>query len=380
MVRIIIGGDLVPTNVNMHCFEGGNVEKIVGQELLKKLTSADIRIFNLETVLIDEGTPIAKSGPCLKASRQSIKGIAALKPSLLGMANNHIMDYGVEGYKQTVQLLDKYGILHVGAADNLEEATRPIILEKNGIKIGVYACVEHEFTIASEKRAGCNPYDPLECFDHVKQLKAICDFVVVLYHGGKEFYQYGSPELQRLCRKFVQKGADIVVCQHSHCIGAEEKYGDGLIVYGQGNAIFLNDQNEIFNSGLLLDVNIDKCEDVKFSVSYIPVNRRGSMVEVDKNEKLVLQQFMERSKKMKDQQFVMTNYRNFAYSLGAQYSRWGAGNLTKNIFMRVINKFVSKKIFKNIYTQQQALDMINAIRCESHREVFLAYLENNVDL
>ena len=78
----------------------------------------------------------------------------------------------------------------------------------------------------------------MESLDHIQNLKDQCDYVIVLYHGGKEHYRYPSPYLQRVARKMVEKGADLVVCQHSHCIGCYEKYKDSMIIYDQGNFIF----------------------------------------------------------------------------------------------------------------------------------------------
>ena len=63
----------------------------------------------------------------------------------------------------------------------------------------------------------------------------LCNSII---NGGKEHYRYPSPDLQKICRKFIDKGADLVVCQHSHCIGCEEKYNHGTIVYGQWNFLF----------------------------------------------------------------------------------------------------------------------------------------------
>ena len=84
-------------------------------------------------------------------------------------------------------------------------------LMAEGKKIGIYACVEHEFTVATEKESGANPIDLLETPDHIVELKKQCDYVIVLYHGGKEQYRYPSPNLQKTCRKLVEKGADLVV-------------------------------------------------------------------------------------------------------------------------------------------------------------------------
>ena len=97
------------------------------------------------------------------------------------------------------------------------------IIEKDGLKVGIYVCAEHEFSIATEKLPGANPFDPLWSLDHIQKLKQQCDYVVVLYHGGKEEYRYPSPELQKVCRRISEKGADLVLCQHSNCVGCQEE-------------------------------------------------------------------------------------------------------------------------------------------------------------
>src|SRR5690606_29065463 len=119
------------------------------------------------------------------------------------------------------------------------------------IKIGFYVCAEHEFSIASVDSPGANPFDPLESLDHIADLKNECDYVVVLYHGGKEHYRYPSPYLQKVCRKMADKGANLVICQHSHCIGCFEVYKDSTLVYGQGNFIFNKHDNEYWKTSIL---------------------------------------------------------------------------------------------------------------------------------
>ena len=71
--------------------------------------------------------------------------------------------------------------------------------------------------------------------EKIKDIKKNCNYLIVVYHGGKEFYRYPSPYLKELCEFFTKIGADIVICQHSHCIGAQEKLDDKTIIYGQGN-------------------------------------------------------------------------------------------------------------------------------------------------
>ena len=99
--------------------------------------------------------------------------------------------------KSTTDILNKHGIPFVGIGDNLSEASKPYIIQKEEFNIGIYACAEHEFSIATENSSGANPFDPLEGLDHIQALKGKCDYVIVLYHGGKEHYRYPSPNLKK---------------------------------------------------------------------------------------------------------------------------------------------------------------------------------------
>ena len=236
-MKIIIGGDLVPTKNNIKSFENGSIDKLIDEGLQEEWYDADFRIFNLETPLVDKQSPILKNGPNLIASTKSFNGIKALNPSLISLANNHIMDQGKKGFESTIDLLNKNYIPYVGVGDKLENAFKPYIIEDGDKKIGIYACAEHEF-IVGDNYPGANPFDPLNSLDHINDLKDKCDYTIVLYHGGKEHYRYPSPYLQKACRKMVVKGADLVLCQHSHCIGSYERYNYGDIIYGQGNFIF----------------------------------------------------------------------------------------------------------------------------------------------
>jgi len=270
-LSILIAGDLVPTKTNEGLFVKGEMSSLLGDTLNELFQKADVSSVNLECPLTTNDTPIAKCGPNLRALPETIKGIKALNPTVIGLANNHILDYGEKGLLDTLSLLSDNDIPYVGVGKNLKDAAQSIhVVEKKGWRIGFYACAEHEFTIVTEKRPGANPFDPLETGDIVKSLKDECklDILIVLYHGGKEYYQYPSPGLQKVCRHLVQKGADLVVCQHSHCIGAYEHYSSGDIVYGQGNFIF-DMQHPLSKESLLISYELEK--EKKPVLSFIPI-------------------------------------------------------------------------------------------------------------
>lgn len=232
-MSILIGADFIPTKENEELFRKGDLVALIGNELKRVLESSDYRIFNLEAPLTENSLPIKKRGANLYGAKECVAAYESANVNLFTLANNHIMDYGEQGLNDTLELLKKSNINYVGVGKNLREAAKPFYFSVNGKKIGVFAAVQHEYSIATETNAGANLFDVFESFDQIAEMKLHCDYVIVLYHGGRECYRYPTPYMQKLCRKMVDKGANLVVCQHSHCIGCEEKYSGGTIVYGQ---------------------------------------------------------------------------------------------------------------------------------------------------
>ena len=273
-IKILIGADICPTQTNFDLFAQADVDLLLGQRLSARLHEADYTIFNLETPLTDTLSPIAKNGPCLAALTAAIAGIKAINPHFFTLANNHILDQGPQSLQNTVALLKQAGISYSGVGKNLAQARKPYIAHIKGVKLGIYCCAESEFSIATDTTPGVNPYDPLTSFDAVRELKAQCDLVIVLYHGGKEHYRYPSPQVQRVFHKFVACGADVVIAQHTHCIGCEEKYKGATLVYGQGNFLFDHSDSEYWKTNLLVALDIDE-NSKSLAVNYIPCVKQG---------------------------------------------------------------------------------------------------------
>lgn len=369
-ISILIGGDLGPTKSNYSHFSSGTIEEIIDQNLLDILMSADIRIFNLEVPLIQKNNPIKKDGPVLSAPVSTIQGIKKLDPTLFTLANNHIMDHGKEGLLSTIEQLLQQRIEYVGAGENLSVASRPLILDKQGHRIGLYACAEHEFSIAGKNHHGANPVDLLEVSDHISTLKSDCDQVIVLFHGGKEYYRYPTPELQRICRKMASSGADLVVCQHSHCIGAYEKYGDGIIVYGQGNFLFDRHDDEFYQTGLLVNLKLGN----KTEIDFIPIQKNGNGVKMPDSDysTRILTDFYKRSEEIKDHEFVESQFDEYCLKNGQYYLATLAG-LGKTI--RRIDKVLNRPLTRLIYSKRKLNTIQNHFECETHREIMVRYIK-----
>ena len=164
---MIFTADIVPTKSNFKSFSSGKMEAIIDKNILNILTSADFRFMNLEVPLTDSPKPIVKCGPNLIAPTSTIKGLKALNPTVFGLCNNHTLDQGEDGLLTTLQILKENGIDYTGVGKNLFESHVPYIYEKNGVKVGIYTCAEHEFSLATENCWGVNPFDPFESLDHI---------------------------------------------------------------------------------------------------------------------------------------------------------------------------------------------------------------------
>ncbi len=371
-MEIIIGADIVPTESNIEFFKNGDANTLIGRKLKNILDNADIRIFNLETPLTENISPIKKHGPNLWASVEAINGYKAIGTNILTLANNHILDQDIQGLLSTINILKENNITYLGVGNDPLEASKPYIFGFCGKRIGLYACAEHEFSIVTNNSWGANPFDPLESPDHIVELKKKCDYIIVLYHGGKEYYRYPSPDLQKICRKLINKGADLIICQHTHCIGSMEEYNNGTIVYGQGNFLFDQANNEYVNTSLLVSVND------KFTVSFIPLVKYDNCVRLaDKTQAIdILADFKKRSECIKNKDYVERKYNDFVSAMKLNYFY---SLSSRCLLFKIMNKLKMKKIIsymlKYKFNDRYSLMLKNYIECESHRELLIKCLE-----
>ncbi len=376
-MSIIIGGDIMPSGIFTECLKTAEIERIFSTNLLRILEQADYRLFNLELPLTDTLNPIKKTGLNKSAPTMCTKGLRRMGVDLVNLANNHCMDQGKQGLQSTFKALIDEGIAFVGAGNDLHSASIPFVFRDADTKYGVYSCAEHEFSIAQADHPGANPINLLDSFESVNQLKEKCDYVIVLYHGGKEYYQYPSPQLQKVCRVFIEKGADLVICQHSHCIGCEEKYMAGTIIYGQGDFLSVYPRGRHITEGLLIQVNNDR------SIHYIPIINQGNRLEIADNElrQSILSSYEVRSEEIKKPGLVDKKYNELSRAYLDRYLITLSG-IKYNVVFRLFNKLSRGKmqhIISEIYRKRNGLDLRNFIECEAHRELLLQGLFNKYE-
>lgn len=374
-IKILFCGDLAPTYRNETLLLK-DVDLFL--DIKENIVESDIAFANLELPLTNSNKKIEKNGPCLKASPLVIKQIKKSGLNLLGLANNHIMDYGETGLKDTLNCCKNESIDIVGAGNNILEAQKVYYKSIKGKTIAVIAIAENEFSIAQANKGGAAPLDLIDNYNQIAQAKENADFVILTLHGGNEYFQYPRPQLRKICKYFIDLGVDSVICHHTHTIGAYEIYKDKFITYGLGNFLFdTNKKMKYWNQGYMLQLIIDG---EKLNYKIVPytqhvdnpgiIKLKGddkkeffkNMDKVNsllKNDELWMQEWYDWCRK-NDSSYMVKSYLPIKFR--------GVGLLTKNINL------------SKILTSKGTIPLkLNMIQCESHREVLTTILKNKMD-
>ena len=300
-MKILIGADLVPTAITEQLFVDADTKALFGG-VADLAENADRFVVNLECALTDYDGAIKKFGPNLKATPAAVNGIKALGVTDVALSNNHVFDFGVKGLRDTMETLDIAGLPYMGVGENDTDSRKPYYIEVKGKRICFINVCEHEYSYALPNRLGANPFDPFLTMKDIRDARNHCDVLIVLYHGGKEYCRYPSPRLVNLAHEMVWCGADVVITQHSHCVGTYEFFEGSHILYGQGNFNFIYppsaSRDEGWYTALLVELEIEKTLDIRF----YPLTMTETGCDIAKGDKAreIMSGFMQRNEEMKD--------------------------------------------------------------------------------
>lgn len=376
--RILIGGDV--------CLSGGQQVLCMTEtprglfgEILPELESADFSLVNLECPLTSSQREVRKSGPCLKGATEFIKTVRNAHIRAVNLANNHIMDYGVKGLCETIEMCKQENVDLFGAGANYEEASKPLATQVNSIRLAFMGMAENEGFLASTNRSGANPIDVRNFFKVMELKKSGLDYLVVLLHAGKEYSPLPSPSLLHLCHFLADVGADAIICQHSHCVGSYEAYGDSLIVYGQGNLYFppFSFSPPSWDQGVLVELSFSKNKAIGMKYKFIPfVNPRGKigikrLSEID--ERHLLDDFEKRSAVLRDYTTLERAWETCCLNQSEKllYQLMGSNR----IFRYLLSKLNVRRYFFN---EEWYLWLKNIIQCETHRDMAGKILDDHL--
>jgi len=190
---------------------------------------------NLETVLAESGVSLQKS-----YISRSVPGMAAYLHEVgikaVNLANNHTFDYGLDGFRQTIIALQNFKIAYFGAICDGKQS--PFLFHDGSCSIGVLG-----YTIGSTEESGIGValLSERRVKEDIMGLKSRnVDRIIVNLHWGEEYVAYPSTQQQRVARRMIDWGADVIIGHHPHVVQGIERYKDGLIFYSLGNFNFIN--------------------------------------------------------------------------------------------------------------------------------------------
>jgi poly-gamma-glutamate synthesis protein (capsule biosynthesis protein) len=213
------------------------------------LADADITVANLEGTFTEGGTPADKKY-VFRTPPRDATGLALAGIDVVSLANNHALDFGPEGLRDTIAALDAAGIAHSGAGENDTAARRPAILAVGGLRVAFLSYAATADASAAAPDADGVAWGTVDTIsEDVKRARGQADVVVVSLHAGNEYADEPSDTQRLLAQAAIEAGATLVLGHHPHVLQRWESRGPSFVAYSLGNFVFDLDGDDLAQLG-----------------------------------------------------------------------------------------------------------------------------------
>ena len=193
----------------------------------------DLVFGNLETPLC-AGPPERRM---FRGDPAMAEPLASAGFNILSLANNHILEYGPAGLRETADHVRNHGIAVLGAGESQELARRPVILERHGLRIGFLGFGRTLQDQPDPGAPGFVEWDEDVAVRAIRALKDQVDCVVVSVHIGYMWVDYPKPAFKEAADRLLEAGAHVVLMHHAHVLQGYLADGGRLVVYNLGNFV-----------------------------------------------------------------------------------------------------------------------------------------------
>jgi Bacterial capsule synthesis protein PGA_cap len=223
------------------------------------LRRADLAVVNLETAITEGGTPAPKEFT-FRAPPSAFTALEGAGVDVASMANNHGMDFGVSGLRDSLAAAKAARFPVIGIGRNAAEAFAPWRTTVKGQRIAVIGATQVlDSNLAAAWTAGgagkpglASAYEEARLLAAVRAARADADTLVVDLHWGRELNGCPIDRQRTLAAKLVAAGADVVVGSHAHILLGGGYLRGAYIHYGLGNFVFYSRGGITAQSGVLL--------------------------------------------------------------------------------------------------------------------------------
>ncbi|MCC6727851.1 MAG: CapA family protein [Chthonomonadales bacterium] len=237
-VRVVAVGDI--------CLSGSVARRMAaaGQgcpfaAVAPTLRGADIALGNLECALAAGGQPLPKRFR-FRGSPGAAAALRAAGFDALSLANNHSLDFGREGLRETLAAVRAQGMLALGADETLAGAHRLRVVRVRGVRVGLLAYLGmFPAPLAGSRRAPSVAMADLGPLGHhVRAARKRVNMLIVSMHAGVERARTPSARQRAVARAAIDAGADVVIGHHPHVVQPLEYCRGRPIFYSLGNFVF----------------------------------------------------------------------------------------------------------------------------------------------
>lgn len=205
-----------------------------------ELRRSDLVVGNLEAPLTEGGREFHAKRFRFRAAPAAAAALKRAGFSVMTLANNHMMDFGAEGLRDTISHLNRNGIAFAGAGPSISDARREAAVTVRGQTVAflAYSLTQPIEFFAADGRPGTAPGYAGHYLADIRRVRGSADHVVVSFHWGQERATMPSPYQIEAAHRAIDAGADIVIGHHPHVLQGIEIYRGKPIFYSLGNFAF----------------------------------------------------------------------------------------------------------------------------------------------
>ena len=367
-ISILFAGDFCASNPSQ-------IE--VSDELKYLFDSADVKVLNFEGPLATEHFA-SPNKTVLKQSDESPKWCERNGFDIVSLANNHLLDYGQDGCRKTIDSFQNSSVIGAGS---WEESYRVHYIDIKNKRIGFFSASSADLASLQDRwtesgHLGAAWINHSSVNGIIQNAKKVCDYLFVMVHAGVEYMTVPLPEWRDRYKELIDLGADAVIAAHPHIVQGWEECKGHPIFYSLGNFYFdyFNEYGkpENWDKGLVAVLTVGA--DGNIESTAIPTIKTDNRIECDHS--LEREEYNDKlCDLLSDNGIYMKRVNEYCLRFFDRYKDWlltGFGAQEYNSpFVRTLLRFIKHLIRRDKASYRIAL---HQIREESTRYLLIRAL------
>lgn len=241
-VSIAVAGDVVMANSIPDVLNG---TESAFKGVSNVTSDVDLLLFNFENAVTYSDKAVRSQNP-VRCEPRFADLVRGNDNTVVTLANNHVLDFGISGMRDTFDALNKEHISYLGVGEDENQSRQNVTQEINGRTVTIFNYMDSsnfdnythdEMPNSNGLAPGYSAYDSSAAEKQISEARAAGDFVIVYMHFGKEYSNAPSDDQKRIAHELISYGADVVVGSHSHVPQGVEMYNGKPIFYSLGDFV-----------------------------------------------------------------------------------------------------------------------------------------------